>query len=618
MEACDQHLTLQADDRTRLQSLLREFWGHEQFRPLQEHSIACVLAERDSVVVLPTGGGKSICYQVPALCMDGMAVVVSPLISLMKDQVDALRQQGIVADYINSSLSYVEKREVAERVRQGLTQLLYIAPERLLMPRTIEFLKSVPLSLIAIDEAHCISQWGHDFRPEYRALACLREHFPNVAVHAFTATATGRVREDICNQLELQGAAVIVGSFDRPNLTYRIKPRQHLIKQVTAVVEKHRGESGIVYCLTRRDVDKLCQQLNQLGYRSLPYHAGLDDEVRRRNQDDFQQDRVELIVATVAFGMGIDKSDVRFVVHAAMPKSIEHYQQESGRAGRDGLDADCWMFYSGADYARWSAMLDGLDEQTQQNAKSSLSDMYRFCTGVTCRHAALVGHFGQKLEQSECQACDVCLGEIELVGEPEVLGQKILSCVVRLGQAYGADYTSKVLAGSQDQRVLELRHNELSTYGLLKASDRKDVREWIEQLVGQGFLEKAGEYSVLQVTETGWELLKQGQPIPKLARPAAKASRARKPVDRSSWEGVDRELFEVLRTRRTELAHEQEVAPYQVFNDASLRDMARKKPQTIEEFLDVHGVGEHKSKRYGNEFLELIADYLASHHSKNS
>lgn len=609
-EQQSEQILLAPEDEQRLLTVLRDCWGHSGFRPLQAEAMACVLSGRDSMVVLPTGGGKSICYQAPALCLDGMAVVVSPLISLMKDQVDGLRQLGVNAACINSSLSPQERRQVADDVQNGLTQLLYIAPERLVMERTLEFLKSVPISMIAIDEAHCISEWGHDFRPEYRTLALLKEHFPNVGVHAYTATATQRVRGDIASQLALDSPHQVVGSFDRPNLTYRVQRRNELMNQICAVLERHPRESGIIYCISRADVDRTCAKLNQLGFRARPYHAGLDDEDRKRNQEAFIEDRIELIVATVAFGMGIDKSDVRFVIHAGMPKSVENYQQESGRAGRDGLEAECCLFYSGGDFRRWQTMIEDQEESVRQTGMNSLSAIYNFCTGTVCRHEALVNHFGQHLDGS-CQACDVCLGEIELVADGLVLAQKILSCVVRLKQRYGAEYTARVLCGSREQRILDAGHDELTTWGLLADEQQRNVRDWIEQLAAQGFVEKVGEYNTLSVTPTGWRLLREGVGEPRLSQRRKAAGRKERDTQPASWEGVDRELFDELKALRTELAREQGVPPYVVFNDASLRDMARQIPRSPAEFLEVHGVGNKKAETYGAVFLEKIEEFLA-------
>ncbi|MEQ8850135.1 DNA helicase RecQ [Botrimarina sp.] len=607
-----------------LRDALQRYWGFDDFRPLQRQAMAAVMESRDSVVVLPTGGGKSLCFQAPAVAMGGMALVVSPLIALMKDQVDALRNCGVPAAYLNSTLSADERREVLDDVREGRLKLLYVAPERLLTDGTLTLLANSNVSLAAIDEAHCISSWGHDFRPEYRGLARLKEVFPHIGVHAYTATATPEVRQDIARQLGLRGEEggppeVLVGSFDRPNLTYRVLPASGKLGKIEQVVRRHAGESGIVYCISRKEVEKTADALAALGVKAKPYHAGLDDQTRRRTQEDFLQDRVEVIVATVAFGMGIDKPDVRFVVHAGMPKSLEAYQQEAGRAGRDGLPAECLLLHSRGDVLLWRRIIESPQGDQYGNEPSpeavagalrALDGVAGYAAGVACRHAALVEHFGQELGGDDCGACDVCLGELDLVDEPLVLAQKIVSCVARLEQRFGADYTTKVLAGSSEERILSAGHDRLSTYGLLKDSRTSDIRDWIEQLVGQKFLVKAGEYGVLHITPKGLALLK-GEGRPKLLRSAKKkaASAGGSRRDNESWEGVDRELFESLRALRSEIAAELSVPAYVVFGDASLRDMARRRPSSVEGFAAVHGVGQKKLREYGETFLTAIREH---------
>jgi len=598
-----------------LLAAMRRYWGYDSFLPLQARAMASAMDDRDSLVVLPTGGGKSLCFQVPAVCRDGLALVVSPLISLMKDQVDALRACGIAAATINSTLTADERRQVANQIRRGELKLLYAAPERLLMPSTIDFLKAQRLSLIAVDEAHCISNWGHDFRPEYRGLATLKESFPGVAVHAYTATATEHVRHDIVEQLRLVDPQVLVGSFDRPNLLYRVRRASNRFAQVCQLVAQRRGESGVVYCISRKEVDKTAAALAEVGYRALPYHAGMSDDQRHRNQDAFLEERADVVVATVAFGMGIDKSNVRYVIHSGMPKSLEHYVQESGRAGRDGLEADCLLLYSGQDFTLWKRMVEQGDAEAAAGAVRALEAMARFCDGVKCRHRSIVEHFGQELERDNCGACDVCLGDLNLVDEPLVLAQKIISCVARLQERYGADYTAKVLTGSAEQRIVDGGHDRLSTYGLLGDHQSSIVRDWIEQLVSQGFLAKTGEYNVLGLTDSGRGVLK-GQGSPQLLQPAERRTSKRtgrggdSPGD--SWEGVDRGLFDALRALRTELAAQQGVPPYVVFGDAALRDMARRRPSTPEAFLDVRGVGEHKRQQYGEAFVSAIVEYCTA------
>ena len=506
-----------------VREVLRRHWGYDAFRPLQQEAMECVLTGRDSVVVLPTGGGKSLCFQAPACCLEGLAVVVSPLISLMKDQVDSLRASGVAAAFYNSSLSPGDRDTVIEAIRSDALKLLYLAPESLLNENMLALLGGVRLSLVAIDEAHCISSWGHDFRPEYRGLRALKQRFSQVAVHAYTATATARVRDDIAQQLALDDPSLLVGCFDRPNLRYRVTRRDRGIDQIVQVLERHRGESGIVYCISRKQVEKTTAALKALGYSASPYHAGLSDTERRRHQEAFLQERTDIIVATVAFGMGIDKSNVRFVAHLGMPKSLEAYQQESGRAGRDGLEAECCLFFGGGDYSTWQRLMTDSAE-TSPGALEALRSIDGYCRSTTCRHRALVEHFGQSFDATNCGACDVCLGDVDEVDEPLVLAQKILSCVARLEQKFGADYTAQVLAGSEDQKILARRHDRLSTHGILSEFPKRAIRDWLEQLVGQGCAQKATEYNLVQLTELGWQVLR-GEHTPKLLKPAAESRR---------------------------------------------------------------------------------------------
>ncbi len=596
-----------------IKSILKKYWGFDTYLPLQEEAIASVLSGRDSIVVLPTGGGKSLCFQAPALALEGLAVIVSPLISLMKDQVDALGEWGVPAARIDSTVSGREKSEAFSRIRQGAIKMLYLSPERVMTEGFIDFLRDTELSFIAIDEAHCISHWGHDFRPEYRQLGRLREIFTGVGIHAYTATATEPVRKDIARQLNLKDPEVLVGSFDRPNLIYRGRFRTDRLRQVKKIIDRHPGESGIVYCIRRKDVDDLCASLRAEGCRAAPYHAGMTDGDRKRSQDDFIEEKADIIVATIAFGMGIDKSNVRYVIHAGMPKSLEHYQQESGRAGRDGLEAECILFYSGGDYAVWKGLMRDMQPEVRQAAEEKLNRIYDYCTGITCRHRSLLEYFGQTLGKDNCGACDVCLDELQLHDDPLVASQKILSCVVRLQERFGADYTAQVLTGSRDRRILENGHDDLSTYGLLSDYPHPAVRAWIEQLAAQGYIDKSPDYSVLSVTPAGWRVMR-GEEVPRLLRPPEKKARAAvSRAVRDSWEGVDRGLFEALRELRRKIADEKNVPAYIVFGDAALRDMARKRPSTRINFLTVHGVGERKCEQYGDDFLDLIKDYCVSH-----
>jgi ATP-dependent DNA helicase RecQ len=575
---------------------------------MQKDAMESVCRGRDSIVVLPTGGGKSLCFQAPAMLLPQMTLVVSPLISLMKDQIDSLLECGIAAGRLDSTMSHPEKNEIYRRLHDRRIKILYVSPERLLMQGFLDFLKNVGISSVAIDEAHCVSMWGHDFRPEYRRLSALKEALPGIPIGAYTATATEHVRRDIAEQLRLDNPEILVGEFDRPNLVYRVRRRTNSLKQIRGILEQHAGESGIIYCIRRTDVDELTQALTGHGYRVAPYHAGMADNEREKNQQAFIDEDVDIIVATVAFGMGIDKSNVRYVIHAAMPKSLEHYQQESGRAGRDNLEAECILLYSGADYLIWKRILEESEPQTFDIGAAKLGQMYRYCSGVACRHRAILGYFGQHLSKENCQACDICLGEVEGVPDALIVAQKILSSIVRQGERFGADYTAGVLVGSREDRLLANHHDRLSTYGLLKDATRSAVRDWIEQLAEQECIARVGEYGVLKVTDKGRLVLKGIEQPLLLEAPKKKA--APKPViEKDSWAGVDRELFELLRRLRRNLAQERAMPAYIVFSDATLRDLSRKRPRTLEEMLRVSGVGLKKLEQYGDPILSAIREH---------
>ena len=578
--------------------------------------MTAVLEERDSLLVLPTGGGKSICFQAPALVRPGLALVVSPLISLMKDQVDTLVGNGVAAACYNSSMSADERSTTAAGVREGRYRLLYVSPERLLGEAGDSFqrlLSSTPISFAAIDEAHCISQWGHDFRPEYRQLGRLRAVFPGISLHAYTATATARVREDIVAQLGLQAPIVLVGSFDRPNLVYRVLARASLKRQLSEVLARHRGEAGIVYCTSRREVDALAAWLTEEGVRARPYHAGLSDEDRHRHQEAFLDEHADVVVATVAFGMGIDRSDVRFVVHAGAPRSLEHYQQESGRAGRDGLEAECVLIYSGADFLKWRVMLERGGELTDA-ARATLRDMERYASSVGCRHRHLVEYFDERYARDSCAACDYCLEELESVAEPVVLARKILSCIARVGQRFGAGHVTNVLLGKGGEQVASRGHDRLSTFGLLPGASVAEVRGYIEQLTSLGLLRQTDDgYPVLKLTAPGLELLRDGESLPGLTlarqrRPEKGRTPRRSRVEAESWQGVDRGLFERLRTLRLEIARSRHVPPYVIFHDTTLREMARVRPGNLEALRGIYGVGERKAAELGERFVEVIRE----------
>jgi ATP-dependent DNA helicase RecQ len=605
---------LDADKVAAVRESLRRVWGYPAFLPLQEEAVRAVLEGRDSLVVLPTGGGKSICYQAPAAHLGRLAVVISPLIALMKDQVDALRQNGVRAAYLNSSQTPAERGAVERELQAGHITLLYVAPERLVMAGFSDRLRRAHPAFFAVDEAHCISQWGHDFRPEYRQLRVLKETFPGTAVHAYTATATLPVRADIVSELRLERPITLIGLVDRPNLIYRVQPRADRLRQVLAMVDRHRGQAGIVYCVRRAEVDELSAALARRGLRVAPYHAGLPDDVRRANQDAFLKERVDMVVATVAFGMGIDRSNVRYVLHTGMPKSLEHYQQEAGRAGRDGLEAECVLLWSGADYAMWKSVLEA-EPVPAPGGLRKLGEIFAFCQNAVCRHRALVAYFGQEYPATSCGKCDVCLGEVASVDDAPDITAKILRAAAELRGRFGAVHVADVLAGASTDRIRALEHERLDTYGALRAATRPELRAWIDQLIGQGLLLRSdGEYPTVAVTKRGAQVLRgeiAAGPLSRVAKPAraGRASATPGAAAPGPLGSDDRALFEALRRVRRELADERGVPPYVIFSDATLREMAHLRPASPEELLAVKGVGVWKSDEFGRRFLQAILSH---------
>ena len=582
-----------------------------------------MLDNRDSLVVLPTGGGKSLCYQAPAAHLRRLAVVVSPLIALMKDQVDGLRQAGVPAAALNSSQTPAERAAVMRAVAGGGVQLLYLAPERLVMDGFLESLQRAAPAFFAVDEAHCIRQWGHDFRPEYRQLRALRAAFPALAVHAYTATATPQVRGDIIAELRLKDPTVLVGSFDRPNLIYRVRPRTDRLGQVVAAIQRHRGQAGIVYCIRRAEVDELAAALTRRGLKALRYHAGLSDDERRANQDAFINERADIVVATVAFGMGIDRSDVRYVIHAGMPKSLEHYQQEAGRAGRDGLAAECLLLHSGADYGLWKSVLG---DPPPPGALRKLGEMNAFCQDAVCRHRSLVTYFGQPYPAPSCGACDVCLGETVPGGDTAEIAAKILGGAAELRGRFGAAHVADVLCGAATGRIAQLGHERLAAYGSLRGEKKSRVRAWIDQLMAQGHLARSDdEYPTLLVTPSGHAILRgdaAAAPLTSAVAPGAPAAtpgpavRApRRGPESASPAGdsavADQGVFEALRVVRRKIAEERSVPPYLIFSDASLHDMARVRPMTLADFRAVKGVGDWKLETFGERFVAAVRQAIA-------
>jgi ATP-dependent DNA helicase RecQ len=602
-------------DLAAIRRAVERHWGFPSLYPEQELAIRAALAGRDALVVLPTGGGKSLCYQAPAVATGELTVVVSPLIALMKDQVDGLVGRGVPAVRLDSSLPPEETRAARRALARGEIRLLFVSPERATDAEFWKRLEGARPARFAIDEAHCISHWGHDFRPVYRRLAALRELFPAASFHAFTATATERVRADIAGQLALQDPEIVVGHFDRPNLVYRIVPRTRRFEQIRAVVGRHRGEAGIVYTISRRGVEALAARLQAAGFRAAAYHAGMGAEERTAVQNGFAAEALDIVVATVAFGMGVDRSNVRFVLHAAMPKSIEHYQQETGRAGRDGLEAECVLLYSEADFFSWRSLVERsaaegeAEPEATRASFAQLDQMARFCRGAVCRHRALVEYFGQSAAKESCEACDLCLGEAVEVPEALTVARKILSCVARVGERFGIEHVIQVLRGNASDAVTQRGHERLSTFGILKNVPVPNLRDWTYQLIGQGVLERtAGEYPVLRLTPASQPVLRGERGVRLIqARPERGPDQPRSRVEIAGWEGVDRDLFERLRALRKRLAEERGVPPYVVFHDSVLRDLAREKPASRRELRTVRGVGEAKLASYGEAFLREIA-----------
>ena len=569
------------------------------------------MAGGDAFVVMPTGGGKSLCYQIPALHRDGVGIVVSPLISLMKDQVDALRANGVAAAYYNSAMAPDEARETLASLHRGELDLLYIAPERLMTDGFLERLAEIDLALFAVDEAHCVSQWGHDFRPEYVRLGGLRRHFPDVPLIALTATADPQTRTDIQHHLGLANAEVHVAGFDRPNIRYAVAEKRKPAKQLAGFLARHKAEAGIVYCLSRKRVEQVADNLAAAGHRAAAYHAGLSGERRREVQEAFLRDEIEVVVATVAFGMGIDKPNVRFVVHYDLPKSVEGYYQETGRAGRDGLPAEALLLYGGQDVATVRSLIENSDNEAQKRIeRHKLDAMVALAESLTCRRRVLLGYFGERLE-ADCGHCDICDDPPEHF-DATVDAQKALSCVYRVGQRFGLRHVIDVLRGSSGERLRQLGHHRVSTFGLGAERSKEDWDSLIRQLIHRGYLvQDIANYSVLKLTESARPLLR-GEETLYLARPRVTTGPAAQGGTRertTTDAGGDPGLFEHLRGVRRRLAEEEGVPPYVVAGDRTLQDLVRQRPRDAEALLGVHGIGEHKRDKYGADLLAAIEAY---------
>jgi len=588
---------------------LRNIFGYSEFRQYQEEIIAGLIQGEDAFVLMPTGGGKSLCYQIPALHRPGVGLVVSPLISLMKDQVDALRENGVRADFYNSSLKAGEAREVLRRLHQDELDLLYVAPERLMSSDFLERVAEVPIALFAIDEAHCVSQWGHDFRPEYIQLGRLRALFPKIPLIALTATAEGQTRADIMVRLNLQEASSYIAGFDRPNIRYTVMDKQKPKEQLRAFLQGRYQESGIVYCLSRKRVEQVAAQLVSVGISAAAYHAGLPPEKRKQVQDDFLKDNLQVVVATVAFGMGIDKPNVRFVVHYDLPKNIESYYQETGRAGRDGLPSEAVLLFGYGDITVARGLIElgrNLDQKRIEIHK--LNAMVAFAEAQSCRRQVLLGYFGELLPEP-CGNCDICLDPPELHDVTDE-ARKALSCVYRVGQRFGMGHVIDVLRGSKSERIQSLKHDRLSTYGLGREQPKEFWSSILHHLVHHGYLlQDVANYSVLKLTDTARPLLRGEQQLT-MAKPRARVVSAKKKGARILADlAYNEELFEKLRGLRKELADAAGVPPFVVFGDKTLIEMAAYLPGDEAAFLNIHGVGARKLKKYGPVFLRIIAEF---------
>lgn len=594
-----------------MRTTLKQYFGYDEFLPLQEEIIDNVLARKDALVIMPTGGGKSLCYQLPAIMFSGVTLVVSPLIALMKDQVDALQANGVSAEFINSSLSPAENAQIQEKVRKGLIKVLYVAPERLAVEAFREFLKTIDVQLIAIDEAHCISEWGHDFRPEYRNLKKLRGDFPDIPVVALTATATLKVRKDIIQQLSLQSAKIFLRSFNRENLTYFVQPKQEVFDQIVGLLEKHKDKSSIIYCSSRKTTEAVAKGLRKAKFSALPYHAGLTQKERKETQEKFIRDEIMIIVATIAFGMGIDKPDVRLVVHYDLPKSLEGYYQETGRAGRDNLASDCVLFYSYGDKMKQDYFIRQIrNEQERLMAETKLDQVIEFCELDHCRRGYLLRYFDEKWEAENCGNCDTCITPKEDFDATEV-SRKILSAVMRTGERFGVNHISDVLLGKNTKKVKDMGHESLSVFGIEKEFRKEDIRHFILALLSRGLLLKnEGKYPTMMVSDSGRQFLKYGENIA-LSKP--KTVKEKSAAKRKDGFEFDDGLFQELRALRKALADSQNVPPFVIFGDVSLREMAHYFPQSLESFQRISGVGEMKLERYGEQFLGIIKSYAEAH-----
>lgn len=611
-------------DRDYLLEVLNQRFGYDSFLPLQREIIGNVLKRQDSLVVMPTGSGKSICYQLPSLFLDRLTLVVSPLIALMKDQVDSLGLRGFRAAFVNSTMTHVEQHQVQTAAQQGLLDVLYVAPERLVSPHFRDFVLGLKPSLIAIDEAHCISEWGHDFRPDYRKLQFLRPSLPDATIIALTATATERVRGDILRQLEIPEATKFITSFNRPNLIYDVRPKRNSFGALLGLLGGIGAGSTIVYCSSRQQTEDLARSLSDSGFPALAYHAGLGAEDRQQTQDQFMSGQVSIVVATIAFGMGIDKSDVRLVVHYDLPKSIEGYYQETGRAGRDGQPSNCVLFFSYRDKSQQDFFISKIgDEVERANAEKRLALMVKYCQIRSCRRQFLLNYFGENWPHDNCGSCDFCQRATGQLGSGKEfdgteLAQKIMSAIVRTGERFGAGHVVGVLRGGRGRRVIELGHDRLSVYGIAKGISADDLKDYIDQLVDIGLVARATDgLPVLSLTNGGRKFIRERGNITLVKRDESGVTPRKSSPGSSSEPDHDKTLFEKLRRLRKEIADELKMPAYIVFHDSTLRQMASKMPGSRAELARIRGVGSEKLQRFGDRFIAVITAY-ASENTESS
>ena len=609
---------------TRAEQILKTVFGYNSFRPLQIDIIKSIMTGNDTLAIMPTGGGKSICYQIPALMFPGITIVVSPLISLMQDQVSSLIENGIEAVYMNSSLEWTEYLDTVKKLKDGQIKIAYVSPEGLATGRMQSILHecSVPINCITIDEAHCVSEWGHDFRPDYMEIANVRQQFPEAVCLALTATATPQVREDIVKNLRLRNPQTFIASFNRENIFLEVKPKKDALNQVIDCIEKHRDESGIIYCFSRKQVDQLTVALKNLHYSVLNYHAGLSDAERSKNQNLFIKDKIRIMVATVAFGMGINKPNVRFVIHYDMPKSLEEYYQEIGRAGRDGLESHALLLYSLGDIHKIRFFFQ--EAADPEKSEKLLQGMINYAKSRNCRRRQLLGYFGEHLapsEEKDESCCDICASAPVPLSDLTIPAQKFMSCVIRLRQKYGTAYVTDVLLGSKQARIMENGHNTLSTWGIGKELNREQWFELSEQLQENGYIIKAGEYNILYLTESGKNALVNHEkimlPFEYTAQKILNAPQPKKPLFAlhkkgayaKTLSGSALELYNAIKDWRKKLADDQNVPPYVIFGDKTLEDLVEKHPQNEKELLEVFGIGQAKAEKIGSQILRIISNY---------